>query len=87
MLQDEAGISLNAVDSVERIRTEIINGHWDRVLARLPKLRLQSALLRDLFEHIVLELLEMNEEDAAEAILRETPVMEQLKVRFNIHYR
>ncbi len=75
ILQEEAGVKLNSIDDPDALAADIRAGRWDAVLEQVTALEIPPALLGDLYEQIVVELLELRELETARVILRQaTPL-------------
>lgn len=78
-LQEEAQVSLNAVDSVDALAADVRAGKWDAVLQQTKALECSAAVMADLYEQVALEMMEMGERDVAVQLLRSAPALAQLK--------
>mmetsp|Transcript_4534 Transcript_4534/g.13742 ORF Transcript_4534/g.13742 Transcript_4534/m.13742 type:complete len:510 (+) Transcript_4534:78-1607(+) len=68
--QEEAHVYLNIVDSADALAENVETGQWDAVIRTLTGSKLPEKLVIDLFEQVVLELVELRELDTARALLR-----------------
>jgi WD40 repeat-containing protein SMU1 len=78
-LTDKTGVVFYPAESITQLCTHIKAGKWDAVLLQLHGYRFALPLLMDLYEHILLELVEMGEFVAARSILRQTRVCHVLR--------
>jgi WD40 repeat-containing protein SMU1 len=78
-LQEESQVYLNVVDSPQSLSNDIINGNWDSVLKNLSTLQIPVEKLFDLYEHILIEMVELKELDTARAILRQSNPLIKMK--------
>eukprot|EP00933_Yihiella_yeosuensis_P041190 TRINITY_DN35611_c0_g1_i1.p1 TRINITY_DN35611_c0_g1~~TRINITY_DN35611_c0_g1_i1.p1 ORF type:complete len:530 (+),score=112.53 TRINITY_DN35611_c0_g1_i1:132-1721(+) len=78
-LQEESRVSLNTVDSLDGLASDINHGRWDSVLQAVSYLSLTMHVLQELYTQVALELAELGERETAIHILRETGPMLQLK--------
>ncbi|KAG2180325.1 hypothetical protein INT44_003327 [Umbelopsis vinacea] len=80
-LQEESSISLNTVENVDAFKKDIIDGNWDSVLTTVLNASVPAKQLGELYEQIIVELIEMRELGAARSLLRQTEPMQLLKAR------
>ncbi|KAJ1646351.1 hypothetical protein LPJ64_002150 [Coemansia asiatica] len=78
-LQEETGVMLNTVDSIDAFKDDIVKGHWDVVLTNVEHANIPHAKLVDLYEQIVIELVELQDIGPARALLRQTEPMEIMR--------
>lgn len=71
-LQEESGVKLNSIDNPDALAADIRNGRWDSVLEQVAALEIPPAHLFDLYEQIVVELLELRELETARVMLRQS---------------
>ena len=78
-LQEESQVALNTVDNVDSFLADVQQGRWDAVMPVVATLRLPFPLLADVYELLVLELIELRELETARSVLRGAGPMQRLK--------
>ena len=78
-LTRETGVRLNTVENVGHLSGAIKQGEWDTVLRELATIELSDMVQQNLFETIVMEMLDMRELDAAKKILRASHALRVLE--------
>ncbi|CAK0870976.1 unnamed protein product [Prorocentrum cordatum] len=78
-MQEETRVTLNTVDSLDALVTDIVHGRWDVVLQVVSYLSLPDSVLQDLYQQIVLELAEMKDVETAMHLMKETAPMISMK--------
>jgi WD40 repeat-containing protein SMU1 len=69
VLEEETGVKLNSVDSIEDLKNNIIKGKWDLALKALYGLDIEIGKLVSLYEQIIYELNDLKEYDIARSLL------------------
>ena len=85
-LQDEAQVALSTVDNVDSLITDVQQGNWQSVMSVVAMLKLPFPLLANLYEQLVLELLELRELDAARQVLRSADPMVRLRTTDSLRF-
>lgn len=78
-LQEESRVSLDTVDSLDGLMSDINHGRWDMVLQAASYLRLPNSVQHDLYAQVVLELAELKDLETAQHLMRETAPMVEMK--------
>jgi WD40 repeat-containing protein SMU1 len=79
-------VTLNTVDSLEALVTDIAQGRWDVVLQVVSYLSLPENVVQDLYYQIVLELAEMRDVETAMHLMKETAPMITMKTEVPERY-
>jgi WD40 repeat-containing protein SMU1 len=85
-LQEESEISLNSVSSLNEFSALVLDGRWDLVFSKIVSWKIPLDLQFDLYEHVLIELVEANEMAAAKAIKHSTVINEHMKSNFPQRY-
>lgn len=78
-LSNESHICMNTVDNIDLLVLDIQNGKWDSVMLQLNTMQLPADKLQTIYEHIIIELLEIGERELAREIIKETDPMKSMK--------
>ena len=68
-LQDESRVKYSTISNTEEFMSNFINGKWDLVLETVESLDLPLEILIELYEHMVLEMIECKEIGVAKTIM------------------
>lgn len=79
VMQEESRVSLNTVDSLDGLVSDINHGRWGMVLQATSYLDLPQRVVADLYVQAVLELAESRDAETAMHLLRESVPMNILK--------
>ncbi len=85
-LREETNVHYSAVDNLAEFQAWIVNGNWEKLLPVLSELGLPAQRLSPIYEHIVIELIEINQLSTARAILRNTEAISKLKDSYPDRY-
>ncbi len=77
-LENESGIKLNAVDSIDRFRNDIISGQWQNILRDIDGVEIKSDVLVDLYENIIYDLIENDDREVASVFLTRVSIASNL---------
>ncbi|CDI84336.1 WD-40 repeat protein, putative [Eimeria acervulina] len=87
MLQEESGVCLNSVESVDKFVRDVHHGRWDEVLRVTATTSLSEETQQQLYEQVFYEMLELRETELARLLLRETAVLQQLRQQNPEHFK
>ncbi|GAM23339.1 hypothetical protein SAMD00019534_065140 [Acytostelium subglobosum LB1] len=79
-LQNETGVNLNTIQHRDTFLDDVKQGRWDKVLMELAHVKLSPASLVDLYEQIIVEMLDMGELELAKSLLRKSEAMNHLRL-------
>ncbi|OII74275.1 WD-40 repeat-containing protein [Cryptosporidium ubiquitum] len=85
-LSNESGVSLNWVESLNKIETIVSKGLWDELIEILKYIQIPAKLQAILFEHIALELLELKEPFVAQYLIENNKSLFLYDNQFNEKY-
>jgi WD40 repeat-containing protein SMU1 len=88
-LEQESGVKLNTVESIQTFRGDIKNGRWDLVLPVIDKLDIQSETLLDLYEQIIYDLIINDDRDVAKIFLMKISreASRELRINYNENFK
>jgi WD40 repeat-containing protein SMU1 len=78
-LSVETGVSLNTHSTPQILEAAVKAGEWDAVLREISTIEVKEALQVDLYEQIVLEMVDLHEVETARKILRNTLALRALQ--------
>ncbi|GBE59687.1 WD-40 repeat containing protein [Babesia ovata] len=87
MLQEEAGVSLNSVPSVDSLVADAQMGRWNQVLDAVDTMSLSQETLFKLYDQIIRELVDLRESTLANAVLENAMPLREMEREHPEKYR
>ncbi|KAI7887019.1 WD40 repeat-like protein [Lichtheimia hyalospora FSU 10163] len=79
VLQDETATTFNTIDDKDAFIDDIVEGKWDAVLRILGDMKIAPEHLFDLYEQIVMDLIELEEYSTARMLVNSTEPLNALR--------
>lgn len=86
-LQSETAVTLNTIEDIPKFTSDILHGKWGSVLNALQFCSLPENKQEDLYEQIILELLEAGEIDSSFAMLETKPLQRMHQINLHRYLR
>lgn len=73
-LVQETNIHLNTIENPSQLAAAILDGQWDQVMREVATVELPDSVQGDLFEQVLLEMVEQRELDTCRKLLKTRPL-------------
>lgn len=80
MVQNEGGFQYNLVMDPAELKSSVLQGKWPAVLREIESLTLTESVLFDVYEQVVLELIDKRDIEVAQDFLKRSAVLIALKL-------
>ncbi|KAK1934874.1 WD domain, G-beta repeat containing protein [Babesia divergens] len=87
MLQEESGVSLTSVPSVDSLVADAQMGRWNQVLDAVDTMKLSSETMFKLFDQVVRELVDLKESKLATSMLENATPLREMEREEPENYR